>query len=282
MAFVRVVPLLTSVLSVALAASCAAQPAPGQAEAKASREAAIALLERLEVADNDLSALQAEIQYIRRFILQGDEHVRQGRLYYAQEDIPEEDGEVIRERRFGVHFDVLYLDDRKEDDQQTYIFDGEWLIEKHPNRKQYIARQIAPPGSRTDPLKLGEGPVPFPLGQKADEVLARFDVRLLPSSEGLEDEPTLASFAAGCEQLLLIPKNEGMQDDDFQSVRIWYDTETLLPRMAFTINRAGDESIVQLLNIERVQEKALPADALTIDPPPRGEDWDIQIEEFRG
>jgi outer membrane lipoprotein-sorting protein len=281
MAFVRVVPLLTSVLSAALATACAAQMGDGEAAAQASQEAAMALLERLEVADNDLDALEADIQYIRRFLLQGDEHVRHGRLYYAQEDAQEND-DFVRERRFGVHFDVLYLDERKEDDQQTYIFDGEWLIEKHPNRKQYIARQIAPPGSKTDPLKLGEGPVPFPLGQKAQEVLARFDVRLLPSSEGLENEPALAPFVSGCEQLLLIPKNEGMEDDDFQSVRIWYDLDTLLPRMALTINRTGDESIVQLLNIKRVEEEDLPADALTIDPPSRGEGWDIQIEEFRG
>lgn len=284
MAFVRVVPALAVTFSVLLASACL-----GQVDPQAPDEIRTAgdLLRALENADNGLEAISAQISYERRFLLQGDRHVRRGDLYYAQAD----NDEGVRERRFGVHFSVLYLDDRREEDEQIFLFDGEWLIEKRPQQLQYIARQIAPEGAEFDPLRLGEGPIPFPLGQRAEDVRQRYDPMLVDTLDGLEDESDeLRKFVAEDEEdgesdywhIRLVPHREAAADDDFDEINIWYDKETLLPRMALTINRGGDVSVVMLLNVTRTTVTDLPDDALSIEPPSQDSGWDIQIEPYRG
>ena len=56
------------------------------------------------------------------------------------------------------------------------MFDGQWLIEKRPDKKQFVAREIAAPGEDFDPLSIKEGIMPIPIGQRAADVLERFDV----------------------------------------------------------------------------------------------------------
>jgi hypothetical protein len=190
-----------------------------------------------------------------------------------------------------VHFDVLFLDERKQVDEQVFIFDGEWLIEKRPNDMQYIARQIAPEGAEFDPLRLGEGPIPFPLGQKADDVSQRYDPMLAEVWDGLDEESqSLRDFVSNvdkggptdCWHLRLVPHREAAADDDFDEINIWYDKATLLPRMALTMNRSGDVSVVQLINVIRTTVDALPDDALSIEPPSQADGWDIQVDPYRG
>jgi len=256
-------------------------PAVAQDEAADFADAR-ALLEALETASDGIETLQAEIQYDRRFLLQGDRHIRRGTLYFAQRE--GEDGG--RRRVFEVDFRELYLVGgearRKEEDRQVWTFDGRWLVEKRPDKKQFIAREVAPPGANFDPLRLGEGPIPIPLGQEADEVLARYDAALLPTEAGLlpEEDSSLIEFAsagAGSWQLRLEPRNE---DDDFEEIRLWYEKGSLLPRMAVTTNRSGDVSVVQLGDV--AVNEALPEGVFKVSPPAIGSGWDTQIEEFRG
>lgn len=252
------------------------EPAAAQPAAFAD---ARGLLEALETAADDLRSLRAEIQYDRRFLLQGDRHVRRGMLYFAQR--MREDGSGMK-RVFEVDFEVLYLGDRREEDRQVWTFDGRWLVEKRPDKKQFIAREVAPPGADFDPLRLGEGPIPIPLGQEADSVLERYNAALLPTTEGIDpaEDPKLIEFAergAGSWQLRLEPRSE---DDDFEEIRLWYEKGTLLPRMAMTTNRSGDVSVVQLAKVARNID--LPPDVFRVTPPPMGSGWDTQIEEYRG
>jgi hypothetical protein len=80
MAIVRVVPALSLAFSVLVGASCFAQD-DGR-EAPEIRTAGD-LLRALENADNGLEAISAQINYDRRFLLQGDRHVRRGTLRRA-------------------------------------------------------------------------------------------------------------------------------------------------------------------------------------------------------
>lgn len=238
-----------------------------------------ALLQALEAADDGIETLQAQIQYDRRFLLQGDRHVRRGTLYFAQR--AREDGAGTK-RVFEVDFDVLYLGDRREEDRQVWTFDGRWLVEKRPDKKQYIAREVAPPGADFDPLRLGEGPIPIPIGQEAAAVLERYHPTLLATAAGLDEkqDASLIAFAQqgeGSWQLHLRPLRE---EDDFEEIRLWYERGTLLPRMAVTTNRAGDVSVVQLLGV-RLNED-LPEGVFRLTPPAPDSGWDVQVEDYRG
>lgn len=242
-----------------------------------------ALLAALERAGDGIETLQAQIQYDRRFLLQGDRHIRRGMLYFAQR--AREDGAGTK-RIFEVDFEVLYLvnegDQRKEEDRQVWTFDGRWLVEKRPDKKQFIAREVAPPGADFDPLRLGEGPIPIPIGQEAEAVLERYEAALLAPEDGLDanEDKSLIDFAtggAGSWQLRLTPRSE---EDDFDEIRLWYERGTLLPRMAVTTSRSGDVSVVQLHMVEVNEE--LPQGAFRITPPGVGSGWDVQIEDYRG
>jgi hypothetical protein len=160
------------------------------------------------------------------------------------------------------------------------VFDGRWLIERRPDQKQYIAREIAGEGESFDPLSIKEGIMPIPIGQRAADVLERFEVELVPHPAGIEDEPkTLTTFVSDCHQLRLVPKESRGEDAKFREIRLWYEKETLMPRMSRAVDRSGDVSFVQLLNVKR--NERLPRGAIVVTPPPEGEGWDVQIERRR-
>ena len=240
------------------------------------------LLIAIERVDERVDTLQADIQYDRRFKLQGDQHIRRGKLWYLtdRQGRLNEDGTTTR--AFEINFNDLWLvaDQRKEQDRQTWVFDGQWLIEKHPDKKQFIAREIAAPGEDFDPLSIKEGLMPIPIGQRAADVLDRFEVELVEHPEGLDGEPAaMVTFVSACYQLRLVPKERFAEDSKFKEIRLWYDISTLMPRMSRAVDRKGDVSFVQLLNV--VQNERLPRGVMVVTPPPADAGWDIQIERRR-
>ncbi len=238
------------------------------------------LLDAIETSDRDIERLTAAMQYHRLFELAGDEQTRLGVLQFVNERDAE--GEPAR-RRFAIRFDQVVVGDRRERDGRTFVFDGEWLTERIPSDKLMLKRQVAPPGAGFDPLKVGEGPLPIPLGQAKADILARYTVTMPEPLDGIDhraDKALLESYitAMDASQLRLIPKDD---DDQFEEIRLWYrSVETgVLPCMALTINRTGDEVMVQLLDF-RLNEVAQIDERLFRDEAPA--DWDVEIAPYRG
>lgn len=251
------------------------------------------LLAALEASGDQITTLEAELLYERRFKLQGDTHTRYGNLYYRSErlkfSVPPEKAKPDAPlpplfRSFAIKFTRLFIENVRRDEDKEYVFDGQWLVERSVKQKQYIAREVARPGDRFDPLRLGEGPMPIPIGQKAAEILARYDADMPPLADGVAGEPTFLDTATKFShaQLRLVPKADRAKDDEFREIRLWYARDadgTLLPRLVRTVTRSQDVSFVQLWGLKKNQP--LPKDAIRIEPPPEGEGWDVQIEEGR-
>jgi hypothetical protein len=252
-----------------------AAPLPGADFADADE-----LLSALEAADRDLESLTATIRWVRTFALAGDVQTRDGHL--AFKSTPGEDGKPPL-RRFGIEFSSLVMGQVKEDILDRYIFDGEWLLELDYKNKQFMRRQVVPPGERFDPLRIGEGPFPIPIGQRKDEILRRFDAQLmLPGDSISEDEPGLLEFTRHMTQVRLTPRPEWKDEFDFAEIRLWYkrdDGGRLLPRMARTRNYADDESTVILSHIQVNADADIPEDMLDTKPPREG--WDGQVLPWR-
>ncbi len=260
-----------------LAPAWARQGAPTPPAPAPAVNSAEDLLRRLERADEAIRTLEADISYDRRFMLQGDRHVRTGRLYFRR------NGADARPRKtFAVWFETLVAGERQQDDPQVWAFDGRWLVESRPAQKRWTKREIAREGESFDPLRVGEGPMPIPIGQKADDILKRFDAELLPPEQGLTDaERAGLPFLSNTWQLRLTPRpgaGEGQGKDEFREVRLWYDRATLLPRLARTINRARDESFVVLLNLALNDAAGLPPGRIDPPEPPDGQGWDKQVQ----
>ena len=182
-------------------------------------------------------------------------------------------------KRFAVHFKRKGTDQTARDRNEQYIFDGQWLVEKQieEDRKQFIARRVVPPGEKMDALKLGEGPIPLPIAQKKDDVLARFEVEMIGRPDG---EFLLAKMLANADLygLKLTPKPGFEESGDFKSVRIWFDKGTLLP-VGVDADGTDGRTIVWLWQVKR-NIGLDPAMFDTTPPDPQG--WDIEIKEWDG
>ncbi|MBL8745629.1 MAG: hypothetical protein JNK58_04640 [Phycisphaerae bacterium] len=248
------------------------------------------LLSALESADQGIRTFQTGVMYDRRFVLQGDRHVRLGELYYEVAPAAEGSASGKPRRMFSIDFKTLTIDGTRREDRNTWVFDGQWLVEKRPGVKQYVARQVARPEDPMDPLGLGESPIPFPIGQKKSAILERYEATMLKPFDGLTpgkdaDEEEKRELSQRREdvketyQLRLAPRGAFADEDQFKEIRLWYTKDEFLPRMARTINRAGDESTVLLINPK--VNASLPEGAIDIEPPPSAEGWDVQIDTGR-
>lgn len=238
------------------------------------------LLSALETADASLRTLNAELRYDRSFAIQGDRQVRTGTLYFVTDEPKKVDGK--RQRRFAIRFEQLAVGERIEKETKDYIFDGSWLVEREPSRKRFNKRQIVPEGQSFDPLRIGEGPMPIPIGQKKADILKRYDAKLIPAEDGLEDAKE-RKFVNKSYQLLLTPRAELAETDEFLELRLWYRTDSdgmLLPRMARTKNRSGDESLVQLINVKVNDQRGVPDGLFSTEAPKSG--WDVTVQPWRG
>lgn len=275
--------------------ACGEPPSAPPAAAPAATASEIAsaeeLLTRLENADKGLSSMQAAIVMHRTFVLEGDEQTRWGMLYFRQLAAEGADAK----KQFAVRFDQRRVGQRVEAKEQRFIFDGEWLAEINPDEKRFSKRQLVAPGERFDPLRVGEGPLPVPIGQKKADILARFKAELVADVEGISDGDNpkqgeqWRKFVGGSYQLRLTPLHDD-ENEDFTEIRLWYkpaqkqegiEDGRLLPRMARTINHAGDVSTVQLVDVHlngTIGDEFFS----TVSPAERGErGWDINVIPFR-
>ncbi len=278
MIWLKLVTSFLTALNAQFPQPAAAPQAAVVAEKKADGElTADELLDRLEKSDEKLSTIQADVVYDKIMVIAGDRQIRAGTLFFENK-ADAATGE--KHRRFAINFDTLQLGDKVETKQQQYIFDGEWLIEKLVADKQIIKRQVVKPGEKFDPLKIGEGPMPIPIGQKKEDITARYDVTLVSATDGLEDE-LLKKFVEGAWQLKLIPKVGA--DRNFKEIRLWYreeaklDGKPVLPRMARTVDSADDVSLVQLINL-KINEKL---DETQFDSTSPNPTWSVVVHPYR-
>ncbi|MCE7973385.1 MAG: hypothetical protein DYG92_03525 [Leptolyngbya sp. PLA1] len=263
------------------------QPPPGIATQPAGTprriESAEDLLRLIEDAEGRFRTLSADVLFDQVKGVDADRRKRFGKIWF-------EDGRVQTPpgpRRFAVRFDRVQFGSRIQDEVQEYIFDGQWMVERRPAEKQIIKQQVARPGENSDPLRLGEGRFPLPIGQKAAAIRERYTVELLAPEVGLEahDEkelPALQKFVAGTHQLKLVPVAGLIETEELKEIRLWYRAEVasdgltnLLPRLARTVNRAGDVTIVQMINV--ALNLPVPPDVLSTVVP---EGWDAQVREL--
>lgn len=231
------------------------------------------LLLALETADAGMSSLRTDVLWAQTFAIAGDMQMRWGTLTYW---VDEPAGEGLPPRRaFAVEFNQKQVGDRRPAPERIdYVFDGEWFLERIHADHQAFKRQVVPPGQQADPLRIGEGPFPVPVGQKREEILARFTAELINPVGQID--PRLVTFVqrgAGTYALELVPHPDLVEDSTWRTIRIWYDKETLEPRLAWTINAAEDESYVQLLNVER----DIDVDQAVFDTSDPGAGWETFI-----
>jgi hypothetical protein len=228
------------------------------------------MLDRIEAASKDLKSFTAAIVYEKQDEILGRREMRTGEIIYRVDP-------QTKEKAFAVIFDAVIVNKVKRPSDRHYIFNGRWLVEIDHENKQFIKREIVPPGKTLDPLKLGEGPFPLPIGQSKEEVLERFDVTMM---QGLPEENLLKDLA-NVDGLLLVPKPGMPEFDEFARVALFYDRETSLPVGIFAVEANADRKIVRLRDLKRNPQ----LDDATLrkldiaEPDPK--EWRIDIQPWR-
>jgi len=246
------------------------QPTSRPTSAPMSSDPAVALLDRLETAGNLLRDFRADITYYLWDSMLERREIRGGEIVYV---VSPDDGS----RRFAILVTSVSVGNRRNNQNKRYVFDGSWFVEIDQDNRMFTKRQIVAPGERFDPLTLGEGPFPLPVGQRRKDVLARFEVSVL---EGTRHE-VLARFLEGrkVEGLKLVPRPSTPQAKEIAEVEIFYDAATLLPVGIVLTETNGDRKTVMLRNIER--NRGIDESKLSIEEPDPKE-WQIDVRPWVG
>lgn len=283
--------LLALVVGMAgLAGAVASEPDAGDAGAERAGAAherfadGRALLVALGQRDREIETLTGRVRLTGIQVLQGDMQRRLGRLAMRTEPAA---GEGPARRMYAVRFEQLQLDQRVEAVNEHYIFDGRWLVERLPDEKQFIKREMVPAGRVLDPMELmRDAPFWVSVGDDADRVLRDYHAAVLPAADGLtvnaehEDLAGLARLVEGCVQLKLTPREGAPGQDDWESVRIWFTPDDLLPRLYIKTAWTGDLQIAELFGVEI--NAAVAGAVFDTEAPAPGAGWQVQISPWRG
>lgn len=223
-----------------------------------------AMLSALEKAGDAIRSLRANVIYDRVDAVSENRERRTGQIVLTQ------DSQQLKSRTLAIMFDQ-FIDASGHASPQTqrFVFHGGWLFEFDDARHQLIARELVAPGEQLDPLRIGEGPVPIPIGQKKDEVLSRFEVQLAP----LPEQPLLKRLV-NIQGLVMRPKLNAGVDPDLAEIDVWYDLGTLMPVAVAATTKGGDQKILLLTKLELNKELDVTAKALLATDPPMTTDKD--------
>jgi hypothetical protein len=244
-------------------------------------------LDKIEAADKTLVNMTAPIRLIRRFpaIQGGGEHTRFGTIFYSVQPAPAGQPPL---RKFALVFETLDVRGAageqpvRRDDKQSFIFDGTWLLEMREADKFFVRRRIVAPGIVKDPVRIGEGPFPLPIGQRKADMLQRFVITLVDPLDSAPDNARLRQVLAGCTQIKLVPKVDTPGARDFREIRLWYRANDWMPIFAQTIN-LDDSSAEVFIILGTDWNKPLNAAVFNTTPPSASEGWrGDTVEQVQG
>lgn len=218
------------------------------------------VLDQLYEVGKDLKSFTANVVLREKDIVAQDSSSRKGFAVYQKKD----NGDA----RMRISFATRVQDGVTQQQQIDYLLDNGLLIDRNGPRKIEIRRQMLQPGEKANLLKLGEGPFPLPIGQTREDVLKAFDVKKVEAAK--DDPPSTV-------HVQLLPKDGTSFARKFQSIDVWVDLATGMPRRVETMDpnetmRRGADFNELKINVP-VQEEQF---AL----PPLPGDWQRREEAY--
>jgi outer membrane lipoprotein-sorting protein len=196
--------------------------------------------------DEILDALDARGESLRDFVASvklthtdkgtGESSAVAGTVYFQKKG--EGDG------RIRVVFNKKIEDEKIRPQNHQYVLDGGWLIERDYDAKIETRRQVKQPGEKMDPMKLGEGPFPLPIGQKKEDVKKLFDVKKIDPAK---DDPP------GTVHVQLTPKPGTQFAHKFAMIDVWVDLADAMPKRIQTQDTNVDAPDVKTTELNDVK-----------------------------
>jgi len=233
--------------------------APGAAPAAAGVDA---VLDQLDQRGKSLEAFVADVELKEEDTTLAIETTRIGKLWYQK--LP--DGSI----RMKVSFTDRQNENARQPDPIDYVLENGRLIERQHAKKLEVRRQVVKPGEKLNPFKLGEGPIPLPIGQSKEEVKKLFEVKDV--KPGKEDP-------AGTAHVMLRPRKDTSLARKFGLIDVWVDQTSHMPIKIETVDPKEEKVRTTLLKNIQVNPKLADAD-FTL-PPIDETKWNVTVETLR-
>ncbi len=241
----------------------------------ADRDSADAILDRMEVQGRTLKEFTAAASMEKFEALTEEREIRRGRVVVV--------GPSGAAREIAVIFDeTIDSSGRGSTDSRLFLFSAGWMSEFDMQRKQVVRRQLARAGETFDPLRVGEGLFPVPLGQPKADVLREFTVSLgaIPSAPFFKSliEGDRASTIGGGERgnliaLRMVPRAGTTMARDTAAIVMVMQSDTLTPRAVEVEAVNGDRTRVLLRSA--AMNQGLDEAARTLLRGPSTDGWKI-------
>ena len=139
--------------------------------------------------------------------------------------------------------------------------------------KRLVRRRIVEPGDRRDPLRLGEGPIPIPIGQRKSDILGSFDVSL---ADAVPER--LARKRDGVVGVRLVPKDgtRMAEDEDMASIDYWVRSDDGEPVAIEVIEKDRDRVAIRFFESNFNKEFGEEAQRWLVAPEVDPNTWRIE------
>lgn len=227
------------------------------------------VLDQLEAQGQTLKDFTAAATMEKFEALTDEREIRRGRVVVV--------GPAGATREIAIIFDeTIDSTGRGSTDSRRFIFSAGWLSEFDVERKQVIRRQLARTGEAFDPLRVGEGAFPVPLGQPKADVLREFTV----TSAALPTAPFFKSLqSSDLIALRLVPRAGTAMARDHAAIVMVFEPATLAPKAVEVEALNGDRTRVLLR--EGKLNAGLDAIARALLAAPSTDGWKIDVRPLQ-
>jgi outer membrane lipoprotein-sorting protein len=208
-------------------AGLAAQPTAAVPAVRAKLDPATEkILDRLEARGREIKDIETNLVFIKRDPIFESTERFEGVLLF-KEDQPNP--------RFLIRFDRSTQGGRAIDKKEWHVFDGRFYIEARERTRTIVKHEVLRPGEKREVFRLGQGPFPLPFGQKKEDILRHFSVKLVPPAP--KDPPET-------DHLELTPLPDTEMDKKYEKVHFYIDRRQALPVRVQTVEKEDGKEII--------------------------------------
>jgi outer membrane lipoprotein-sorting protein len=241
--------------------ACAQTPPPQAAAAPARGDAQVMeVLNALKTRGQNLQDFTADVIMTETDGITAAESQNFGNVKFQRKS----DGNT----RVRVTFDRKKIGARDIKQHREYRLDDGKLVDQNFESKLQVTRQVLKPGQKLDPLKLGEGPFPLPIGQEPEAVQKEFAVKRIASAK--EDPANTAHIS-------LKPKPDTRFVRKFESIDVFVDEKTHFPVRIEAVEKGGATVRTTDLSNIKINTGLTDADFRLLEP---ARDWGVRDEEL--
>lgn len=161
------------------------------------------ILRQLEA--RDVRDLHARVAWRQQYVLDLEEDAvtKRGEIWYQK---------AAPVAKFLIHFTEKLTGSRKDKLDEQHLFDGCWYTEIESRTKTVQRHEVRRANDPGNPYKVGEGVFPLPFGQKKEDILREFAVRLVGPAAG--DPPDT-------DHLQLAPRAGTRSGENYKELDFW-------------------------------------------------------------